>query len=348
MAEIDLTNDTSSPEALAAKFERHQHLLPVLAEDLPPQPQPTWPPLDAAAALDRAKGCLLGLAIGEAIGSAVEYLPRGGFDEVTGPRGGGPLNLAPGEWTDGTAMALCLGRSLIGSETVEQYDFMSRLAAWLTQGEHTVHGQAMAVGDTTRAAIERFLQDDEPSAGPVDGASAGNGSLIRLAPLALFSRGDGGLARFWSGKQSRATHGTLECLDACELFAAQLVDALAGADKAAATRPRVMQLAPNALAINGGDWKTKSKGQIRSSAYVIDTLEAALWAIWRGANFRDAVLRAVNLGGDAAGLGAVAGQLAGALYGASGIPAEWLALLARRDEIEQMAADLLKAGTEAR
>src|SRR5689334_10495453 len=113
MASPGLNVAVADPAELAAKYERHQHLLPFLASDLPPLPGASWPPLDNAAALDRAKGCLLGLAIGEAIGSAVEYLPRGGFPEVTGLSGGGPLNLAPGEWTDGTAMALCLGQSLL-------------------------------------------------------------------------------------------------------------------------------------------------------------------------------------------------------------------------------------------
>lgn len=343
MAKPDTMHDTSSPGALAAKFERHQHLLPGMIDGQPTEGAPAWPPLTPAAALDRAKGCLLGLAVGEALGSVAELLPRDGFEEITGLAGGGPLQLKPGEWTDGTAMALCLGQSLIASETVEQYDFMTRLRDWLTQGENTVQGQSVAVGEATRAAIERFSQDDEPGGGAVDGASAGNGSLIRLAPLAIFGARDSGMARFLSSKQSRVTHGTIECLDACELFTAQLVDALNGADKTAATRPRTMQLAPNTLAINGGEWKNKSRGQIRASAYVIDTLDAALWAVWRGSNFRDAVLRAVNLGGDAAGVGAVAGQLAGALYGASAIPSEWLDTLAWRDEIEQLAVDLAQA-----
>src|SRR5689334_7538282 len=96
------------------------HLLPYAGGDPQTLPETTWPALDAAAALDRARGCLIGLAVGEAFGSAVEYLPRGGFPELTGMIGGGPLGLAPGEWTDGTSMALCLGASLLAEETVEQ------------------------------------------------------------------------------------------------------------------------------------------------------------------------------------------------------------------------------------
>jgi ADP-ribosyl-[dinitrogen reductase] hydrolase len=337
-----MTQDTSDPAALEAKFARYMHLLPGAPESQPADP--VWPPLEPAQAADRARGCLLGLAVGEAIGSVAEGLPRGGFPELTGMVGGGPLQLTAGEWTDGTAMALCLAQSLIDCGGLDQYDFMSRLQAWLVHGENTVRGKSLAVGDTTRAAIESFMQDDEPSAGSVDGAAAGNGSLIRLAPLAIFSAANADRARFWSSKQSRATHGTIECLDANELFTAQLVDALAGADKAATLRPRVMQLAPNTLAIDGGAWQPKTREQIQSSAYVIDTLEAALWSVARSDTFRQAVLLAANLGGDAAGVAAVAGQLAGALWGASGIPAEWLQPLAQRERIEALADELLRAG----
>src|SRR5262245_38856801 len=108
MADTGTANETSDPQALAAKFQRNMHLLPGFAAELPPLAEAGWPPLDAAAALDRARGCLLGLAVGEALGSQVEYMLRDTFDTVTDMAGGGPLALASGEWTDGTAMALCL------------------------------------------------------------------------------------------------------------------------------------------------------------------------------------------------------------------------------------------------
>ncbi|MCV2869867.1 ADP-ribosylglycohydrolase family protein [Defluviimonas sp. WL0002] len=338
-------HDTADPEALEGKFERNRHLLPAFAADAPEDEY--LPELNEAKALDRAQGCLLGLAVGEAIGSAVEYLPRDGFDEVTGPAGGGPLDITAGEWTDGMAMALCLARTMIATGTVEQYDFMQRLQAWLTAGENTVHGKCVAIGDTTRTAIESFIETDEPSAGLQDPDSAGNGSLIRLAPLAILAARHAEIARFLSSKQSRATHATHECLDACELFTAQLVDALNGADKAKALRPRVMQLAPNSLAINGGEFKEKSREDVRSSAYVIDTLDAALWAIWTTDTFDEAVLRAANLGGDAAGVAAVAGQLAGALYGFRSIPTEWRDCVAMGDDIKDLSAKLLTMSATA-
>ena len=225
---------------------------------------------------------------------------------------------------------------------------MTRLRGWLERGENTVPGKCFDIGVTTRAAIESFIRDDDPAAGPVDEASAGNGSLVRLAPLSIMFASSPTTARFQAVRQSRVTHGTIECLDACELFVAQLVDALNGADVAAATRPRILALSPNVMAINGGEWTTKSIDAIRSSGYVVDTLTAALWSVANTGNFRDAVLTATNLGDDADSVAAVAGQFAGALYGASSIPPEWLEKLAWREEIEQLALGLQIRGRTSR
>lgn len=314
-------NDFDVDEAaLELQFERYMHLLPGIAEEYPPLPAVNWPALDAAARLDRAQGCLLGLAIGEA-------------------------QAGNGEWAEATAMALCLAQSLAQqlrpSPGLDQYDFMERLTRWLRAGENTTAGACVGIGATTRAAIERFIESDEPAQGPADGASAGDGSLIRLAPVAIACAGQPGLGRLLAVKQSRTTHGTLECLDACELFVAQLIDALDGADKAQATRPRVMQLSTRNLALAGGEWKDKSRAQIRSSAYVIDTLEAALWSVWTTDNFHDALLLARSLGGDASSaVGAVTGQLAGALYGAAALPADWVKSLSWADKLRETAAGL--------
>jgi ADP-ribosyl-[dinitrogen reductase] hydrolase len=342
--ETYLRNDTVAPEALSGKFDRNYQWLPPFAEQDAGKAE--WPDLAPEQALDRAKGCLMGLAVGEAIGSAVEFLPRDSYDEVSGMQGGGPLGIEPGEWTDGTAMALCLARSLLASETVEQYDFMERLQGWLTNAENTARGRTLAVGDTTRIAIESFIADEDPSAGSPLAEAAGNGSLIRQAPLAIYASKNRKTARFMSNKQSRATHATIECLDACDLFMDQLVDALTGADKAQTLRPRVIQLSPNLLAINGGEWRDKGRDDLRSSAYVIDTLDAAIWAVGHSNSFREAVLLAANLGGDAASVAAIAGQLAGAIYGCSAIPEDWQATVAAGKTLTSLAEELLTEGAK--
>jgi ADP-ribosylglycohydrolase len=352
-------------EDLDDKVRRYRHLLPPMpatlfarmndtsdalegvadAEAAEPT-APAWPVLDAAAARDRAIGCLLGLAVGDAVGTAVEFVPRDTFPPLTDMIGGGPFGLAPGEWTDDTTMALCLAETLVETGTVDLKDFLARLRGWLENGENTVPGRCFDIGRTTRGAIEAFIADGWAGATNQHEDAAGNGSLVRLAPLAIQMANDARTAVDLARRQSRATHANVDCQDACALFTAQLIDALNGADKDAATRQRVMALAPGVLVISAGEWREKTREQIRSGGYVIDTFEAALWAVWRTDNFRDAVLAAANLGDDADSVAAVAGQLAGALYGASAIPNEWLEKLAWRERIEGLAGALFE-GREA-
>ncbi len=362
MSGNDLSAEEQAIVALSQRLQQYDYLLPppsgemiqrmsatadatvpgITAPADPRLPPANWPKLDAAAARDRALGCLLGLAVGDAVGASVEFKPRGSFAPVTAMTGGGPFNLKPGEWTDDTTMALCLGQSLLVNPDVDQFDLMTRLRGWLERGENTVPGRCFDIGNATSSAIRRFASDGIASAGSEDGNTAGNGSIARLAPVAIISANDSAVARARAIKQSRTTHGTVECLDACALLVSYLVDALNGADKDAATRQRVLALAPNLLFISAGEWRRKSRDEIQSSGYVVHTLEAALWSVWNTGNFRDAVLLAANLGDDADSVGAVAGQLAGALYGASAIPPEWLARLAWRDRIEQLASDLFQ------
>lgn len=334
--------DTVRREALEGKLNRYKHLLPT-SEKIT-DTKIILPNISDSEILNRAQGCFLGLAIGEAIGSTVDFLPRDSFSEVNEMEGGGLLKLEKGEWTDGTAMAICLAKSLLESKTVEQYDFMQRLKSWVENGENSASGDIKGVGVTTLKAIESFIEDDNPSAGSQSEESAGNGSLIRLAPVIIFARQHRLIAHHLSNKQSRVTHASFECLDACQLFADILVDALNGADKTTSLRPRIMQLAPNTLAINGGDWRKKSRDDIRSSGYVIDTLDAALWTIGNTNNFRDAVLLATNLGGDSASVAATVGQLAGALYGLNSIPIQWQHQVVKGEEIKKLAEDLVLLG----
>jgi ADP-ribosyl-[dinitrogen reductase] hydrolase len=365
-------SDAIETEKLAeiAKIEKYSYLLPGASSEMqakidsgtpiemdetetaPPDTSPmvmpaNWPPLSKDAARDRARGCLLGLAVGDAIGAAVEFKPRDSFPALTGMIGGGRFKLRPGQWTDDTTMAICLAESLIAEGQVDQRDLMRRFGRWLQAGENSVTGTCFDIGATTRGAIERFLAGGSAASGSTDPGSAGNGSLTRLAPVALLARTDRAGAEFMALKQSRTTHGAMECLDACKLLASMLVDALSGADLHAAIRPRVIALSPKLLFINAGEWRAKSRAQIRSSGYVVDTLEAAIWAVGTTDSFKSAVLTAANLGDDADSVAAVAGQLAGAIYGASSIPKAWLGRLAWREKIESFADTLFGMSSDA-
>ena len=299
--------------------------------------------------LDRYRGCLLGLAAGDALGTTLEFEAPGSFEPLTDMVGGGPFDLWPGQWTDDTSMALCLAESLVtrgGFDPVHQLETYVR---WYKDGHFSVKGHCFDIGNATRAALDRFIRTREPYCGDPSPHAAGNGSLMRLAPapLAFAAAPETALRR--AGDSSRTTHAAAECVDACRYFAGLLLAALADLPKAAilnneyepaaayfAGKPFSAKMA----AIANGGYKLKDPPQIRGSGYVIHTLEAALWAFHTTDTFRAGALKVVNLGEDADTTGAVFGQIAGAYYGIDGIPEEWRAKLAMRDEIDGFAVRL--------
>lgn len=293
---------------------------------------------------DRAVGCLLGLAIGDALGTTLEFSERDAGPVVTDFAGGGPFRLGPGQWTDDTSMALCLADSLLASGCFDARDLLERFVAWYRQGHNSVTGQCFDIGLTTRAALQDFERDGRLEAGPEDIWQSGNGSLMRLAPVAIFRAGDPEGAAALAAQQSRTTHPSPLAHDACSFYALLLTDALAGRPKDALLAPRAWPGSAEVGSIAAGGWRAKNRGDISSSGYVIHTLEAALWCVGRADDFAEAVLLAANLGDDSDTVAAVTGQLAGALCGLSGIPERWSSRVAWSSEIADRARRLLVAG----
>jgi ADP-ribosylglycohydrolase len=300
---------------------------------------------------ERYRGALLGLAAGDALGTTLEFAPRDVHPPVTDMVGGGPFALAPGQWTDDTSMALCLAASLIESSDFDPVDQMSRYVRWWRHGYMSSTGSCFDIGGTTAAAMARFEREGTAFAGSTDPYSAGNGSLMRLAPVVLryAHAPEEALAR--AADSSRTTHAAPEAVDACRYFASLLLGALSDVDKEdlldAGFMPNVngwsaTSLSPQVAAIAAGSFKRKERREIRSSGYVVHTLEAALWAFHSSTTFRDGAVLAVNLAEDADTVGAVYGQIAGAYYGEHGIPTAWLTQLACRREIEELADGLLQ------
>jgi ADP-ribosyl-[dinitrogen reductase] hydrolase len=294
---------------------------------------------------DRFRGCLLGLACGDAVGTTVEFKPRGTFRPVTDMVGGGPFGLNPGEWTDDTSMALCLATSLLERNGFDPLDQMERYSRWQIEGYLSSNGICFDIGNTVAQALERFRTTGEPLSGPTDPRTAGNGSLMRLAPVPMYYANDlDEVARF-SGESSRTTHGAREAVDACRLFGAMLATALRGQSKEAILVGSFgLDLTPSILAIAAGSYRIRTRDEIQGSGYVVRSLEAALWCFCQTDSFRDAILLAANLGDDADTTAAVCGQLTGAHYGLQGIPADWLEKLAMREDITQIADQLYAAG----
>ncbi len=299
--------------------------------------------------LERYRGCLLGLAAGDALGTTLEFRPRGSLAPLTDMVGGGPFRLKPGQWTDDTSMALCLATSLIKRRGFDPVDQLERYVRWWRRGYLSSTGQCFDIGNTTRAALARFEQTREPYPGSTDAQSAGNGSLMRLAPVPLFYASRPREAVEKAGDSSRTTHGARTCVDACRYLGALLVGAVSGVPKeellAERYRPAPgcwdeQELTPEIDEIACGSFKRRQPPEIRGTGHVVRSLEAALWAFHHSTCFADGCLLAVNLGDDADTTGAVYGQLAGACYGEQGIAQAWRSRLAMRPLIESLATQL--------
>lgn len=181
--------------------------------------------------IQRSRGCLLGLSVGDALGTTMEFKPPGTFKPITDMNGGGHFNLKPGQWTDDTSMALCLAESLIQSRGFNQKDQMERYVCWWKEDYLSSTGKCFDIGSTTRTALSAFLRSGNPMTGPTDSRTAGNCSLMRLAPVPMFYANEPQEAIEKSGERSRTTHGATVCIDTCLCFGALIVGALHSEDK---------------------------------------------------------------------------------------------------------------------
>ncbi len=339
-ARLLVENGTAPVEAVAAVRAVRPHAIETSAQERwvaagRAQPLPA-PDTGRDAARDRAVGALLGLAVGDAVGAAIEFSAKPRYAVLDDMAEGGPHGLRRGEWTDDTAMALALADSLLHDPALDAADLMRRFVDWHERGTYSCTGDCFDIGNATQAALDRFRCSGNPLAGSTADHASGNGALMRLSPVAI---------RHWQGRtellrvaalQTRTTHGSPATLDASCRFAGMLADAIRGA-----SLPELLA-GPDA-AVEGG-WRGLHRDAVQGSGYVVRSLQAAVWAVARSTDFRSAVLLAANLGEDADTTAAIAGQLAGVVYGVSDIPAEWMAALAWRGRLEETATKLFEAG----
>jgi ADP-ribosylglycohydrolase len=270
---------------------------------------------------DRVAGAFVGLAIGDALGAPVEFADRGTFEPVTSYRSGGRFNLPAGAWTDDTAMALCLAQSLIEKRTLDNGDLLNRFCDWAENGTNTSTGIAVGIGQNTLRVLGDFRRNGYLEALPFGAKNDGNGSLMRLAPVSCFAKDNIEEAVVLAGLQSRATHASRHAEECCQILAELLCHLISGkplmwAVEQAHNRPRNNEISM----MMHRNIVEESADDIQSGGYVINTLHAALWSNLTADSFESAVLRACNLGDDADTTAAVAGQIAGAIYGYSNIP----------------------------
>jgi ADP-ribosyl-[dinitrogen reductase] hydrolase len=301
---------------------------------------------------ERFRGCLIGLAVGDALGTSIEFSPPGSFMPLTDMLGGGPFHLLQGEWTDDTSMALCLAESLVECQGFDPVDQLKRYLLWSQEGHLSSNGRCFDIGGTVLQALRRFRQTGEPFCGSTDPNTAGNGSLMRLAPIPMFFASQPFQAVEKSALSSRTTHAAPAAVDACRYMGALICGALAGESKENLLSPRYTPVpgfwdrAPligEIDEIGCGSFKRRQPPEIKGTGYVVKSLEAALWAFYHSDSYREGCLMAANLGDDADTTAAIYGQLAGAFYGLGDIPLAWRKKLAFYELIVGFADRLMPA-----
>lgn len=258
---------------------------------------------------NRRRGTLIGLAVGDALGAAVEFKPPGSFAPVTGYRSGGPHGLKAGEWTDDTSMALALADS-IATTGWDLNDQAERYVEWWKTGKYSVNGRCFDIGITTRSALGSYVaKKNALASGDRTERASGKGSIMRLAPVPiryahLYPSKTVELSRL-AGESSLPTHASEQCVSACRYVATVLVALIHGEDRDNALSPEwqplrqindIKPLHPLIQEIAQGSFRQKQPPAIQGSGWVVKSLEASLWAFHDAETFEEAVLKAVNLG----------------------------------------------------
>jgi ADP-ribosyl-[dinitrogen reductase] hydrolase len=294
---------------------------------------------------DRVKGALIGLACGDAVGTTLEFERRGSFEPISDMVGGGPFKLEPGQWTDDTSMALCLGHSLAHQKCFDPIDQMNRYCNWYQYGYMSSTGDCFDIGVTVSSALRKYLETKNAFSGSIEESASGNGSIMRLAPIPMFYRRDIEECIRYAGESSRTTHGSAECIDSCKFFASLIVSAFSASEKTEIFKESKYK-PETAKVRNLADQRFMQLRyeELTGSGYVIESLESAFWCFMHADSFETAILMSANIGNDADTTAAVCGQIAGAFYGESKMPIKWVNKLTMLGEINALADALYELG----
>ena len=303
------------------------------------------------------KDAIMGVVTGDALGCPVQFESREEVAQhpITGMRGNGTFNLPAGSWTDDSSLTLALLESIKRLDTIDYKDIMNNFMKWMYDGDFTPFGRSFDIGRSTMQAINRYKLTKKPQKpGAGDERSNGNGGLMRIMPACLYcidSKLEDGKAIEIIHKTGSLTHGHIRSNIACGLYYFMSYEILNGSgdlkEKLQKGIDRGFGFYEKYLSDHENlEYYTRlrdldafartDEDNIKSSGYVVDTLEAAVWSLLRTDSFEQALLTAVNLGLDTDTVGAVAGGLAGLFYGYESIPADWLEVIQKREWIESM------------
>ena len=301
---------------------------------------------------DIVKSILFGIAVGDALGVPVEFKSRESIckNPVKDMTGYGTYNQPPGTWSDDSSLTFCLAEAL--TQNFDLKNVAKNFVKWAYEAYWTAHNKVFDIGISTRKAIANLANGENPlSAGCYDESSNGNGSLMRILPLLVYLKDKEIDERFFITKQvSSITHGHIRSVIACFYYLEFARQILQGKGKYRIYNNLQSEISdylekhsinPKEIAQFDRLLKNQicslSENEIRGSGYVIHTLEASIWCLLKTESFEDAVLKAVNLGEDTDTTGAVTGGLAGLLYGFDTIPKKWSLIIARYNDINDLA-----------
>lgn len=292
---------------------------------------------------------LFGVAVGDALGVPVEFKDRSFLkgNPVVDYLGYMCWNQPPGTWSDDSSLTFCLAESLCKGYALN--DIANNFVKWYQTGYWGAHHTVFDIGGSTRYSIQRLIKGESPYySGNMMEHDNGNGSLMRILPIALYLERESDLDKIYKTVKeiSSITHAHFRSVFACFIYVTFALELLKNDDKRIAYRNMQSKVSSyienkdfNVIEINlfkkvlENDIEKYEEDEIQSSGYVVHSLEAALWCIFKEDSFDKTVLRAVNLGGDTDTTAAIAGGLAGLLYGFDAIPEKWIDQLARKDDI---------------
>ena len=302
--------------------------------------------------LDIIKSVIFGLAVGDALGVPVEFKSREYLrkNPVTDMQGYGTYNVPRGTWSDDTSMTLCTLESITKNNGINLESIMESFAKWYKEGYMTPFNECFDIGNTTYQATLRYLEGESFPYGSRDENSNGNGSLMRISPVVLFYalQPHNPIRRIEAiCNVSMLTHSHDISIIGCGLYN-YILDEIIKSPCKESIREGISKGDRHYKCIHDIiayikmlrlNFASLDESEIKSTGYVVDTLESAVWCLMNTSSFEECVLKAVNLGEDTDTVGAVAGSLAGALYGFDSIPKRWLDTLAKKEMIEKLCKD---------